>query len=472
MSAPAPVAEQARARPGSRAWLAPAACVLAAVASLRVPAMLGFDPWVWLIWGRELLHGLPTNDGSLAWKPLPVLVTVWLAPFGDAAPALWLVISRAAGLFGLVLLWRLAARLAGPPTAGLIGVLAGAFATAAFLLTPDAESRWIRHLLQGNIEPVTVMLCLWAVHRHLDGRRGQALVLGGAAGLTRPEVWPLLTAYAVFLLVTEGRRRWWQVAFVLAAVPVLWFGGDRLVSGDALGGAEVARVLQAGPAQRVVVAMDAAAAAVIVPVWIGAAVAVVWAAQRRRPVPVVLAAGALVWVLEVVVMAGAFGYAALGRFYAPVSAVLCVLAGVAVGWLAASVRGGVVRVLVVVAVVVASLPFATQRVAWLPAQLDAADARAAMETDLDGVLARPGPQRILACGSVVIDTAAPNVELRPGLAWKLGLPIGGVVHTLPPGPAVAFAQAGGPWEPALVATPGAVPLARSDRWAVYAIGCP
>ena len=96
---------------------------------------------------------------------------------------------------------------------------------------------------------------------------------------------------SVFLLVTEGRRRWWQVAFVLAAVPVLWFGGDRLVSGDALGGAEVARVLQAGPAQRVVVAMDAAAAAVIVPVWIGAAVAVVWAAQRRRPVPVVLAAG-------------------------------------------------------------------------------------------------------------------------------------------------------------------------------------
>lgn len=468
MSAPAPVAERAVPRPGSRAWITPAACLLVAAASLRVPAMLGFDPWVWLIWGRELLHGLPTNDGSLAWKPLPVLVTVWLAPLGDAAPALWLVLSRAVGLFGLVLVWRLAARLAGPPT----GALAGGVAVAAFLLTPDAQSRWVRHLLQGNIEPVTVTLCLWAVHRHLDGRRGQALALGGAAALTRPEVWPLLGLYALFLLVTEARRRWWQVALVLTSVPLLWFGGDRLVSGDALGGAEVARVLTVGPAQRVVVAMDAVADAVIVPVWIGAVVAVVWAAHRRRGVPVVLAAGALVWVLEVILMAGAFGYAALGRFLAPVSAVLCVLAGVAVGWAVAAVRGAAARAVVAVALVAASVPFATDRVAWLPMQFEAAAARAAMEADLDGVLARVGPERVLACGAVVIDTAPPNVELRPGLAWKLGLPVGGVTHTLPLGPAVAFAQAGGPWEPALATTPAAVPLARSDRWAVYAIGCP
>lgn len=459
----APAAAPAVTRP----WAAPLACTALAVASLRVPAMLGFDPWVWLIWGRELWHGLPTNDGSLAWKPLPVLVTVWLEPFGAAAPALWLVVSRAAGLFGVVLVWRLAARLAGPPTA----LLAGAVAAAAFLLTPDAESRWVRHLLQGNIEPVTVTLCLWAVHRHLDGHRGQALLLGGLAALTRPEAWPLLGLYALVLLLREPRR-WWQVALVLGAVPVLWFGGDRLVSGDALGGAVVAQVLTAGPAQRVVVAMDAAAAAVIAPVWVAAAVAVVWAAQRRRGAPVVLAAGALVWVVEVVVMAGVFGYAALGRFYAPVAAVLCVLAGVGVAWVVAAVPGPAARAVVALLLVAACVPFAAERVAWLPMQRDAAAGRAALEADLDVVLDRVGRERVLACAPVVIDTAPPNVELRPGLAWKLGLPIGGVTHLIPEGRAVVLAQAGGPWEPVLAAIEGMTERGRSTRWVVFARGCP
>lgn len=446
------------------------ACIGVAAASVPVPALLGFDPWVWLIWGRELLGGLPTTDGSLAWKPLPVLVTVLLAPFGNAAPALWLVVARAAGLFGVVLVWRLAARLTGPPTAAL----AGAVAAATFLLTPDAESRWIRHLLQANIEPVTVMLCLAAVHRHLDGHRGQALVLAGAAALTRPEVWPLLGLYALALLVADARRWWWPVGAVLGAVPLLWFGGDWLVSGNPLAGATVARVLTGGTAERTVLAMDAVAAAVIVPVWVGAAIAVVWAAHRRRPVSLLLAAGALVWMLEVVVMAGALGYAALGRFLAPVSAVLCVLAGIAVGWAVAATHGIGLRVAAALAVVAACVPFATERAGWLPAQLAAANNRATVEADLDQVLDRLGRDRVLGCAPVVIDTASPAVELRPALAWKLGLPIGGITHPLVPGRSVVFAQAGGPLDLTLIAAPppGVGLLDRSERWAVYGHDCP
>ena len=146
-------------------------CLVVAAASTSVPAVLGFDPWVWLVWGRELLRGELATDGTVAWKPLPVLVNALLAPFGAAAPALWTVLARTGGLFGLVLVFRLAVRFAGPGRQA--GPVAGVVAGAAFLLTPDGEARWVRHLLQANIEPATVALCLWAVHRHLDGHRGR-----------------------------------------------------------------------------------------------------------------------------------------------------------------------------------------------------------------------------------------------------------------------------------------------------------
>ena len=99
----------------SRRWVTPAlliGCVGLAAASLRLPAIVGYDPWVWLIWGRELTQGTLSSDGTIAWKPLPVLVTALLVPFGETAPQLWLLVSRAVGLSGLVAVGGLAARLA------------------------------------------------------------------------------------------------------------------------------------------------------------------------------------------------------------------------------------------------------------------------------------------------------------------------------------------------------------------------
>ena len=357
---------------------------------------MGYDPWVWLIWGRELTQGTLSSDGTIAWKPLPVLVTALLVPFGEAAPQLWLLVSRAVGLSGLVAVGGLAARLArdglasaypgGPGTSlrlyaspafvhaspasvhaspasvhassasvhaspafvdaifrgerrdgrlALVGAVAAAVAVAAFLLTPDAEARWLRHWLQGNIEPVTAALCVWAVRRHLDGRPGQAVLLGALAGLTRPEAWPFLVLYAAWLL-WRAPRRWWVLVPALSVVPLLWFGGDRLASGNALAGAATAQVLVGTAAQRLVVGLDGALAMVPVAVWVAAAVAVVWGAHRRRLAPALLAAAALAWAGLVAAMAARFGYAAIGRFYAPSAALLCVAAGVAVGWLAGS----------------------------------------------------------------------------------------------------------------------------------------
>ncbi|HWM58826.1 MAG TPA: hypothetical protein VNO83_13410 [Pseudonocardia sp.] len=448
-------------------------CLAVATGSLATPAMLGFDPWVWLIWGREAVHGRLATDGTVAWKPLPVLVTALLAPFGSAAPALWTVLARAGGLFGLILVFRLAARFTGP--AGRFGApAAGLVAVAAFLLTPDTEARWVRHLLQGNIEPVTVALCLWAVERHLDGRRGQAVLLGCAACLTRPEAWPMFLIYAGWVL-WQGPRRWWLVLPALAAVPLLWFGGDRLVSGSPLGGANAARVLLGTGNQRLLLGLDAVANTVIAPVWMAAAVGLVWAAHRRRAAPVLLAAAAVVWMAEVAVMSGLFGYAALGRFLAPAAAVLCILTGVAVGWLLHAPRRTTLRVGLAVVLAAGTLPAALPRLGWLPAQFAAAAERAAYESDLDRMLARIGRDRIVSCGlPSSMDTARPAVEFRPALAWKLDLPLSGVGYVLVNGVGMTFAQRDSILDRYLQTLPPAEadPVLRTDRWIAYKQRCP
>src|SRR5262245_770793 len=111
-------------RPPRSLWTVGAACVAAAALTLLAPWAPTYDPWAWLSWGREVGSlDLDTTAGP-AWKPLPVLVTSALAPFGDAAPALWLVLARAGGFFAVVLACKLAARLVG----GRSGWFAGATA--------------------------------------------------------------------------------------------------------------------------------------------------------------------------------------------------------------------------------------------------------------------------------------------------------------------------------------------------------
>ena len=89
-------------------WRAILAILAAAAASpLLVRAAPGYDPWTWLLWGREVVSGtLSTADGP-AVKPLPVAVCARRAPLGGAAPVLWVVLVRAAAGVALWLAYRL-----------------------------------------------------------------------------------------------------------------------------------------------------------------------------------------------------------------------------------------------------------------------------------------------------------------------------------------------------------------------------
>src|SRR4051812_6748752 len=93
-----------------------------------VPAAPTYDPWAWIIWGREIMHlDLSTVDGP-SWKPLPVLLTTPFSLFGGLAPDLWLFVARAGAIAGVVRAFRAARRLGGGP--------AGAAAAGAPLPAP------------------------------------------------------------------------------------------------------------------------------------------------------------------------------------------------------------------------------------------------------------------------------------------------------------------------------------------------
>jgi hypothetical protein len=94
-----------------------AACVALAALSLLLPSEPSYDPFTWLVWGREIAHGELDTTGGSSWKPLPAVFTTLFAPLSkvdDAIPvALWMLVARTGALLALALAFRLAARLAG-----------------------------------------------------------------------------------------------------------------------------------------------------------------------------------------------------------------------------------------------------------------------------------------------------------------------------------------------------------------------
>lgn len=485
-------------------------CLALGAASLAVPVAPGYDAWSWLVWGRELAHLDLDTTGGPSWKPLPVLVTSVLSPFGDTAPTLWLLVVRVVTFLSLGLAARLALRLAGP--------LAAAVAPILMLLTPNSDARFFRYAAQGFAEPLIVALLLGGIERHLDGRRDHALVLGVLAALLRPEVWPFLGLYGLWLWFQEPRLRRLAIG-LLPLVPLLWLGGDWLGSGGVLTGADRARVsVEEGPGLRLVQADAEAFEVVIAPVWLGAVVAMLVGLRRREPFVVpVLGMVALAWVGLLFVMTATFGFYSGGRFAVPAGALLSVLAGVglvtavrAAGGLAQRMLGrgafgrngdgesvaarglrgliGAVPVQATAALVLVGLamPFALPRLASVPAQARAWSERAAADQEVRDLARVPGVARaVAACGPVAVDWYDLAREAPVAMAWELELPLGDVQRRLRGGRGHVFAlregkrfarlsrQAQGETRPG-AGTPangGTRLVASSPRWGLFAVGC-
>ena len=85
--------------------------------SLLIPSTPSYDPWSWLLWGHQIVHGSLHVAGGPSWKPLPMIFTTAFALFGHVQPDMWLVIARAGAVATVVMVFRLTWIL----TQGLVG---------------------------------------------------------------------------------------------------------------------------------------------------------------------------------------------------------------------------------------------------------------------------------------------------------------------------------------------------------------
>ncbi|HEX5376445.1 MAG TPA: hypothetical protein VFW48_09845 [Solirubrobacterales bacterium] len=436
------------------------AAVALAAASLLLPFQPAYDPWGWLVWGRELVHlDLSTVDGP-SWKPLPVLVDAPLSLLGESAPEAWLLIARSGWLAAPLLAGWLAARLAGPE-AGRWRLVAALLAAASVALTGDAFTPPLRQFSGGLSEPLLVALVLGAVLLALDGRRAGALWLGVAASLLRPECWPFLAVWAWRELRHESGLRAQALAAGLL-VPLAWFVPDLLAAGNPLEGSETAR--QGGfELSEVGQVAGRALAAPLAALWIGVGF---FLADGRRSAEdrtlVTLLGGAALWIALVAAMAVA-GFAGLPRFLAPATAVIAVVGAVGIARAGASLGGGgrPGRLALVAVALLAAVAGLGLRASHLPGDLDKVDGRTRLGSDLFELADLVGKERLLACGGTVRIT---HVLVQTALAWKLEEPIesvrvvrrprfGTALSTRPLPQGTPFARVG-PWRATRLPCPG------------------
>jgi hypothetical protein len=225
--------------------------LLIAALSLLIPSTPSYDPWAWLVWGREIVHFKLHTTGGPTWKPLPVIFTTVFAPFGKAQPDLWLVIARAGALMAGAMVFKLAVRVT-----RLIGDRFGQDSASGHGAAPlDRAARFAPLLLAGAIAAISLVfsggfisdnalgyseglmtaLVLIAVDRHLDGKPRQAFAVGFAAALDRPEIWLLWGPYGLWLFWKDPGARKLVVA-LFALIPVLWFAPEYWGSGHFLRG--------------------------------------------------------------------------------------------------------------------------------------------------------------------------------------------------------------------------------------------
>src|SRR3954467_13645033 len=139
-------ARNAQRSPSGRMWPVLLACLALSALTLLWISTPTYDPWAWIMWGREIAHLDLNTTGGPSWKPLPMFFTIPFSLFGDTvAPYLWLWIARAGALPAVAMAFRMARRIVGH---NWYGVFAGVAAALALF----SSFRYVRDAMLGNSE--------------------------------------------------------------------------------------------------------------------------------------------------------------------------------------------------------------------------------------------------------------------------------------------------------------------------------
>jgi hypothetical protein len=441
---------------------------LAVLSAFVWPTIPSYDPFSWVVWGREVTdpHIGFFVGGGPSWKPLPFLFTAVFGAFGSAAPALWVIVARTGGIAGLIGAGRLVSALCErarlPRWCDWVG---GGVAAVAIVLTID----WSYYFFRGASEPLLIACALWAVERGLAGRHRQAFFLLACEGLMRPEAWPFLLVYGAWLWFRGDRSAGARLLVVLGLVaqPVGWFVPPWISTGQPflaathaseynghLGSNPFVTVVKRGEALQPLPALVLAAVAVVLALWFARGAlgardtiggrAEVWRERLRAlPLEVWMAVAVIAWWVVVVAMT-LDGYPGLQRFFLPAAALTCVLGAAGLVRLAVVVGGLIPRpralATAVAGVVVAGLlagsyHYVGSRIRFVRAQEPLASTAVHRIDELGRAVALLGGKKgLLPCGSSVVTI---NHSLQTALAFKIGTTLERV-QTVLRRPGVAF----------------------------------
>ncbi len=412
-----------------------ASLVIAGILTLWLGGAPTYDPWAWIIWGREIIDGdldLVTTAGP-SWKPLPMIFTIPFALFGDAAPDLWMWVARASALVGIVAVADLAARLGGR--------LAGALAGVAVALMP----LYYAYGVQGSSEGALVLVCCLAATSWMDGRKDHAFWWLVAAALLRPEAWAFVAVVGLQRLWTGPKRIWW-IGGAGVVVIASWLIPEKIGSGAYLRAATRAHdpnpesaAFAASPTLEVLGSM--ANLMLWLPL-IGASLALIFGvvawrqSDDARPIskPVLrnaafLALLAFGWVAIVAAMTEG-GYAGNPRYLAAPLGLMVAVALGGVAWLVRALarhNGSSFAELLVMAALLLLVVVAGLR---LPGRTEEITFQAANREQLAAMADRPGFKRtLLACGPLVS-----HPLMVPPIAWSFRLHMADVISDEPAPP--------------------------------------
>ncbi|HET9720382.1 MAG TPA: hypothetical protein VFP55_09920, partial [Solirubrobacteraceae bacterium] len=365
-----PILSWVRAHPFAAGW--GAAILLGVLSGIVWPTVPSYDPFSWVVWGHEVTSSsIPFYVGSgPSWKPLPFFFTTIYGIFGSPAPWLWVVTARIGGIAGLIgagrLCFMLCRRAGLPAWAPWIAALA---AIAGIVLS-WSESLWTYYFFRGTSEVFLIGVWVWALERLFSRHHWQAYMLVAVEGLMRPEAWPFLFVYGIYLFWRHPGMRVW-VILGLIAQPVGWFVPPWISTGQPflaathasdyngqLGANPILTVIERGESIQSLPTLVLGILATGIGLVLGSGLLRDLAPRWRRPVELVtrleadtsevpfvltLAVVALGWWI-VVIVETADHYPGLQRFYLPAAAMICVLSGYGLVWIAARVGGLIGRV--------------------------------------------------------------------------------------------------------------------------------
>lgn len=336
----------ASARPLWRWWvwvLVCAAVIGGAVAIVLLTGMTpSFDAYGWLVWGHQLLYGNLNLNSAPSWKPLMIVFTLPMSLFGGDTPPRLLSIAMVAGTLAMApfagrIVYRLMLGARAPigerrvRAAAWIGALFAAVGVLGMqgyglpLHLSPPQSLW-RLSFIADSDPLCAAIVLAAVDAHLSRRPRLAYVLLFCAGLNRPEAWPFLFLYGIYLLWrVPGSRTlviggWivtliaWYLPTAVAAKSI--FQASKLDQGKAVAikGEPVLPVLR-----RWLTYYEW-------PMQAAAALGIVVGLVRRDGRVIVLTAATALWLVVEMAFA-AHGFSAVARYMIEPAAVMIVVAG-------------------------------------------------------------------------------------------------------------------------------------------------